>query len=292
MVSVRLYSLALAIAITSFALNLAALFSPSWIIYNSPKASPIHLKTSYGLFQKCDTTTLPYGVGKNEDTQCRSFPSRTLDCAGLPPHKLRFGVSRVDTDDILDDEAVKNMPFGWDRVRKDQARRVAQRQREAARALVMAQKNSPTGSSGDDEDNDDVVWTFCDSWITAGYVTQLSLIFTPIAAISTALILLPNSRLKRDTGWKLVGGLLSLNVLFTLTGWSLVLGEFSNDVKFDVGCRLGKSFILSTISWSLSFIAATSLLVIGSGVNVPGFGWASEQDGYERIADGEDHEET
>jgi hypothetical protein len=59
---------------------------------------------------------------------------------------------------------------------------------------------------------------------------------------------------------------------------SLVAHEFNTNDTFFYGCRLGQSFVMSTVGWSLEVVASFMLLLVGI------LGVVNE-DGYERIVD-------
>lgn len=90
-----LYLTALAVTITTFSLSLSALIQPNWcvslpsssndqlthsttrrIISQTPRSSPVSLTTTYGLFQRCDSSSW------TDDVTCRRFPARGQDCQG------------------------------------------------------------------------------------------------------------------------------------------------------------------------------------------------------------------
>lgn len=59
---------------------------------------------------------------------------------------------------------------------------------------------------------------------------------------------------------------------------SLVAHEFNTNDMFFYGCRLGQSFVMSTVGWSLEVVVSFMLLLVGI------LGLVNE-DGYERIVD-------
>ena len=119
-------------------------------------------------------------------------------------------------------------------------------------------KRRGVGNRGRCEDDEEEVWTFCDSWITAGYVSSprpvpaggadrrtlsylahLGLLFGTTAIFATLLVIISNSRQKRHDGWKLVGSLMALHAASLIVTFSLVVHEFGHDNRFYLGCKLG-----------------------------------------------------
>lgn len=70
-----LYTTALAVSVTTFALSLAGLLQPNWIHFSTPTSSPVALQSDYGLFQRCDSSSFT-----GDAVTCRRFPVRSQDC--------------------------------------------------------------------------------------------------------------------------------------------------------------------------------------------------------------------
>ncbi|GJC79587.1 pre-mRNA splicing factor [Colletotrichum tofieldiae] len=100
---------------------------------------------------------------------------------------------------------------------------------------------------------------FCSMWRSVGFLASFSTILH-LASIVTFLVIMGGGKYKRETGWKVLGGLLVLvgAVEFTLMG--IVAYLYDNDEQFQVpGWGLDTSWILCTISASVSILCAVGL---------------------------------
>lgn len=115
------------------------------------------------------------------------------------------------------------------------------------------------------------------SWATAGYAQQLALVFGAAAILGNLAVLL-GGRLKRESGWRIVAGLLSAHAALLIVSTSLVAHEFATDDRFYYGSRLGQSYIMSTSAWAIDVVCILGLVAVGvSGL--------MRQDDYEPIRD-------
>lgn len=73
---VAFYGAALAVSVATFSLSLSSLLLPNWIRFQTPAGSPFTLRTTYGLFQRCDQSSW----SEDRSWTCRPFPSRESDC--------------------------------------------------------------------------------------------------------------------------------------------------------------------------------------------------------------------
>ncbi|KAI5474313.1 hypothetical protein MNV49_003622 [Pseudohyphozyma bogoriensis] len=258
MVRKAAYIVALAVSITTFALSIASLVQPNWITFRTPSSSPIVLRSSYGLFQVCSSSHISWSPGKDKgegSVTCRKFPTKSQDCSGgvtgrsafNEAHELVFGTSSA---------------FGIEgkRFRVGRAAADSVQAKEARRRLGQ---KKPASDGDDDDDDDEEVWTFCDSWITAAYATQLSLVFGSTAILANIIITL-SGRQKRETGWRLVAGLMFLHAACLIVAMALVAREFNHDSRFYTGSRLDTSFIMATTAWSLDVVAVVVLALFGA----------------------------
>lgn len=121
------------------------------------------------------------------------------------------------------------------------------KRREARKPLGKEKKGQ--------RDDPDEEWTLCDSWLTAGcvvsfsnftllltcmfsYAVQLSLVFGSVAILSTLVVAL-GGRAKRESGWRVVSGLMALHSTCLIVATSLIAHEFNTNTRFYVGSRLG-----------------------------------------------------
>ncbi|GAA5862319.1 hypothetical protein JCM8547_007602 [Rhodosporidiobolus lusitaniae] len=143
--------------------------------------------------------------------------------------------------------------------------------------------------SSEEEDEEEERWDLCDSWITAGYAQQLSLVFSLGNLLAIGLTLWGTATVGRGyrterlrSGWKLVAGLMSLQALCALISTSLIAFERNHDRRFSHGAHLARSWTMSTVGYALNFAAVAVLLFVratGKLRIVPG------EDGYAPIDD-------
>ncbi|GAA5842959.1 hypothetical protein JCM11251_002945 [Rhodosporidiobolus azoricus] len=229
-----LYSVAFIVSCTTLILSLFALVRTDWITAATPSTVPVPLRTSYGLFEACETA---YGL-----TKCRPFPQRHLDCG----RKRSAWPSLVEELDVV---------------------------------------------SGNRKHGEEEKFGFCDAWITAGYATQLSLVFALANLLALVLTLIGTAAVGRGfrteklrSGWKLVAGLMTLQAVCLAVTSSLVAYERDHDSRFALGVvHLARSWTMSTVAYALNFAVVASILFIratGRLRIVPG------DEGYMPVGDG------
>ncbi|ORY73863.1 hypothetical protein BCR35DRAFT_306977 [Leucosporidium creatinivorum] len=249
-----LYTVALAVAITSFGLSLASLLSTDWIHFETPTSSPVSLRSTYGLFQRCDSSSWT-----GDSVTCRKFPTRSQDCGGSSTGRATTRVwERIFKGEQLSEMEVRVGMAGGEAVGGDDG------------WVGETEKRRRLGKGEDDE-----VWSFCDSWVTAGYAQQLAIVFAA-AAILAALVVLLGGRLKRESGWRIIAGLLSVHAACLIVSTSLIVHEFRTDDRFYFGSTLDRGYIESTVAWALDVVIVGALVLVG----VVGF---TREDDYERI---------
>ncbi|KAK5168136.1 uncharacterized protein LTR77_006704 [Saxophila tyrrhenica] len=116
--------------------------------------------------------------------------------------------------------------------------------------------------------------TFCSMWRSTGFLMNLSLMFE-LACIVGYVTILFGGRVVRESGWKILSGLLGLVGVAQLVAMALVAYLYDHDNRFFVGWELGKSWVLCTVSWCALFVNA--LGVIGAAFLAP------KEDDYEQI---------
>ncbi|GAA5944697.1 hypothetical protein JCM3775_007580 [Rhodotorula graminis] len=255
-----LYLVALAISWTTLSLDLASMMTgPRWITTRTNSTVPVHLTTSYGLFQQCTSSSYEPGV-----VHCRSFPQRGVDCGGSPARN----------EDGKDDGV-------W-----------------AGVLWLTGQASEAHGStagtaSGGGKDADEELFGFCDAWRMAGYAQQLSLVFAFANLIALTLTLLGTANAGRGfrteklrSGWKVVAGLMVLQAFFMCVSSSLVAYEFHHDSRFAYDSKLDRAWVETVVAYALNLFVVIVLLLaratrafrIAPGV----------EDGYEPIEDRRD----
>lgn len=118
--------------------------------------------------------------------------------------------------------------------------------------------------------------SFCAKWRTAGFFMNFSMVFE-LACIVAYITILFGGRAVRESGWKMLAGLLSTVAASQLIAMALVAALYENDKRFFVGWELDKSWVLCTVSWVV-------LLVDAIGVTAAAF-LLPRDDDYEPIPD-------
>ncbi|KAF9880883.1 hypothetical protein CkaCkLH20_01925 [Colletotrichum karsti] len=102
---------------------------------------------------------------------------------------------------------------------------------------------------------------FCSMWRSVGFLASFSTILH-LASIVTFLLLMSGGKYKRETGWKILSGLLILVAVVEFILMGIVAYLFDNDEFFRVpGWGLDTSWILCTVSASLSVLCALGLAI-------------------------------
>ncbi|EQB49997.1 hypothetical protein GCG54_00011167 [Colletotrichum gloeosporioides] len=100
---------------------------------------------------------------------------------------------------------------------------------------------------------------FCSMWRSVGFLASFSTIMH-LASLVTFLVIMSGGKYKRETGWKILGGLLIFVAAIEFTLMGIVAYLFDNDEQFRVpGWGLDTSWILCTVSASVSVLCALGL---------------------------------
>ncbi|SGY26278.1 BQ5605_C018g08715 [Microbotryum silenes-dioicae] len=246
---ITLYVVSFGVAVTSFSLALAGLLQPKWIHFATPHSSPLELSTNFGLFQRCDSSQWT-----GARVTCRRFPTRRQDCQAP-------GLSAVDKATL---HSLFHDPASTPESTSGLSIRPSALELQALLGAVPADTND--------------AWGFCDSWISAGYFQQLSLVlgFAAVIACFAAIVTPLHSRRKP---YRLISSLLFGHAVALIASTSLVAHEFNTSDRFVYGSRLAQSFVMSTTAWSLDVIVVAALVL------VIGFLKVGDEGGYERIQD-------
>lgn len=70
------------------------------------------------------------------------------------------------------------------------------------------------------------------------YAQQLALVFAAAAILATLVVLL-GGRVKRESGWRIIAGLLSVHAACLIVSTSLIVHEYRTDDRFYFGSSLG-----------------------------------------------------
>lgn len=116
--------------------------------------------------------------------------------------------------------------------------------------------------------------SFCAIWRTTGFLMSFAVIIELATLVAYITVILGGKQM-RDSGWKVVCTLLGLCTVVQCASMALVAYLYDNDDRFFVGWRLDTSWILCTVSWSVTFLTA---LGISAAVLV-----MPEEGGYELI---------
>lgn len=134
--------------------------------------------------------------------------------------------------------------------------------------------------------------SFCSIWRSTGFFMNFSIVLE-LACIIAYITVLVGGRGARESGWKMVAGLLSVVALGQIISMALVVCQrsatsswrtiltvvkaygYEHDNRFFVGWELDKSFVLCTVSWAV-------LLLNAAGVASAAF-LLPPQDDYEPI---------
>ncbi|KAL0942667.1 uncharacterized protein CTRU02_200553 [Colletotrichum truncatum] len=118
---------------------------------------------------------------------------------------------------------------------------------------------------------------FCSMWRSVGFLASFSTIMH-LASLVTFLIIMSGGKYKRETGWKVLSGLLLVVAVVEFTLMGIVAYLYDHDEQFRVpGWGLDTSWILCTVSASLSVLCAFGL-AISSFILPP-------EEGYEFLND-------
>ncbi|PHH67450.1 hypothetical protein CDD81_63 [Ophiocordyceps australis] len=101
---------------------------------------------------------------------------------------------------------------------------------------------------------------FCSLWRTIGFMAALTAILS-FATIICFIIVMYGGKLKRETGWPFVTGMLGLVSVVELAIISMVAFILNHDKELfaEADWTLGSSWCLATIGASLTFLAAVGM---------------------------------
>ncbi|KAI1492515.1 hypothetical protein F5X96DRAFT_626045 [Biscogniauxia mediterranea] len=109
----------------------------------------------------------------------------------------------------------------------------------------------------DDDCRDDKF--FCSMWRSSGFLLSFATI-VELATLITFLVVMAGGKYMREMGWKLIGGFLLADAAVEFASMGIVAYLFDNDSQFVIpGWELGWSFVLCTVSASVSVLIAASL---------------------------------
>jgi len=124
--------------------------------------------------------------------------------------------------------------------------------------------------------------SFCIAWSSAGYASQLSVIFATAALLALTLANI-STRARRRTAWKIVSSLVAFHGLLQITTMALVAQLLrSYPANFAQGTHLSISFWLNTTSWVLDVLLVVGLVTTGIYAE-KGHRWAAGRRPYHPI---------
>ncbi|KHN94327.1 uncharacterized protein MAM_07856 [Metarhizium album ARSEF 1941] len=102
---------------------------------------------------------------------------------------------------------------------------------------------------------------FCDMWKTVGFMASLAAIMC-LASLVCFLVVMKGGKYKRETGWPLVSGMLTLVSVVELVIISIVAYLFDHDDQFAIpGWKLDVSWCISAASAAIALLTAAGLAV-------------------------------
>ncbi|KAI9853900.1 MAG: hypothetical protein M1824_000825 [Vezdaea acicularis] len=120
---------------------------------------------------------------------------------------------------------------------------------------------------------------FCSMWRSTAFLQSFTVVLEGMILV-TFITLLVGGKQKRDEGWKVLSSLLFLAGLAQCAGMALVTYIYDYDeAHFLIGCHLGISWVICTISWCILIVAAIGVAI--SAYLLP------QEGGYELIPDRE-----
>ncbi|KAF8515451.1 hypothetical protein JB92DRAFT_2914810 [Gautieria morchelliformis] len=125
---------------------------------------------------------------------------------------------------------------------------------------------------------------YCILWDTAGYASQLSLVFAAAALVSLLVVSTGfSTRSRRRTAWQGVAALTGLHGALQIITMAIIVCLHSRSAYPLFGeAKLSTSFYLSTISWSLDVFIIAGLLYTAFAAK-SGKRWAAGRRGYQPI---------
>jgi len=80
-----------------------------------------------------------------------------------------------------------------------------------------------------------------------------------LATIVAFIVIILGGKQTRDYGWKVVCSLLAVIVLTQCASMSIIAFLYDNDERFFPGWQLDTSWILCTVSWSVSLLTGVGI---------------------------------
>jgi len=123
---------------------------------------------------------------------------------------------------------------------------------------------------------------FCVLWRTAGYASELSLIFGGAAAL--AIIFAVTTRSTRRRVWRAVAGLEVFHAAFKILCFGLVTGLYhTSRLPLFEHARPGTAFICNILSWMVDIFVFFGVLVTGLSADA-GHPWAAGNRAYRSLS--------
>ncbi|MCJ1357012.1 MAG: hypothetical protein MMC33_007008 [Icmadophila ericetorum] len=117
---------------------------------------------------------------------------------------------------------------------------------------------------------------FCSVWRSVGFLMSFAIVIEGMTLIAF-IVMIIGSKQKRESGWKILSGLLVLVGAIQSSGMALIAYLYDNDDRFFPGWKLDISWIMCTASWSV-------MVLVGAGITTAALLLPSEG-GYELIPD-------
>ncbi|KAL2258181.1 hypothetical protein VTK26DRAFT_8621 [Humicola hyalothermophila] len=125
--------------------------------------------------------------------------------------------------------------------------------------------------------NSDDLSSFCSMWRTAGFLMNFAVVLE-LATLVGFLIIMAGGKISRQSGWKVLGGLLVILAAVEFAGMGVVTYLFDHDDFFLVpGYKLDSSYYLCAFSAGFGLLAACGLAI--SAFVLP------PEDGYQVLGD-------
>ncbi|KAK3173440.1 hypothetical protein OEA41_006769 [Lepraria neglecta] len=115
---------------------------------------------------------------------------------------------------------------------------------------------------------------FCSMWRSVGFLMSFAIVLEGMTLI-TYIVILAGGKQKRESGWKILCGLHVLCGALQLAGMAIIAFLYDNDDRFFPGWKLDVSWIVCTISWSITYLLAGGIAAAAI--------WMPQEGGYELI---------
>jgi len=268
------YLISLIVVVASLTLSIISIVLPEWLYVASPSGVPGSVSVRYGLYQRCELRRItvpdplpssspipesaqsPYHISPREDSfdkelyadhpsvRYADHPSRMVS-----PTSLKYKTQPPSNPK----PPVHRRPYKDYRCHPFPARSECQRDGEG----------------------------FCVLWSTAGYASQLSLIFAFVALVALAVVSFRcSTRARRRSAWKVVACLVGLHAALQIVAMSIVAHLLrTSKHRFYEGTRLNTSFYLNVTSWTMDVLLIAGLVATGFAARA-GHKWAAGRRGY------------